>query len=57
MSLVLLDDIFSSLDRKTAISILLRLCGPDGFFKEHGTTVVLTSYLRTYLPRVKLQIY
>ncbi|KAJ3494640.1 hypothetical protein NLG97_g3948 [Lecanicillium saksenae] len=45
MSLVLLDDVFSSLDRKTALSILVRLCGPNGFFREYGTTVILTSYL------------
>ncbi|KAJ4151482.1 hypothetical protein LMH87_012178 [Akanthomyces muscarius] len=45
MSLVLLDNVFSSLDRRTAVSILFRLCGEDGFFREEGTTVVLTSYL------------
>ncbi|KAJ6789065.1 hypothetical protein PWT90_00367 [Aphanocladium album] len=45
MSIVLLDNVFSSLDRRTAVSILFRLCGEDGFFREQGTTVVLTSYL------------
>lgn len=48
MSLVLLDNVFSSLDRRTAVSILFRLCGEDGFFREEGTTVVLTSYLRKF---------
>lgn len=45
MSIVVLDDVFSSLDRKTATSILFRLCGQDGLLRELNTAVVLTSYL------------
>ncbi|OAR05900.1 hypothetical protein LLEC1_02682 [Akanthomyces lecanii] len=45
MSIVVLDDVFSSLDRKTATSILFRLCGQNGFLQEFNMAAVLTSYL------------
>lgn len=45
LSVIVLDDVFSSLDRKTAICILLRMCGEDGLLKELDTAVVLSSYL------------
>ncbi|KAJ6779421.1 hypothetical protein PWT90_03877 [Aphanocladium album] len=44
-ALVLLDDVFSSLDRRTAISILFRLCGEEGFLRELGSAVVFCTYL------------
>ncbi|KAJ6788053.1 hypothetical protein PWT90_09274 [Aphanocladium album] len=43
--LVVLDDIFSALDRKTAVAVLSRLCGENGIFRKAGTTVVLSTYL------------
>ncbi|OAR00032.1 hypothetical protein LLEC1_00475 [Akanthomyces lecanii] len=43
--LVVLDDIFSALDRKTAVAVLSRLCGENGFFRQAGTTVVVSTYL------------
>ncbi|OAA71004.1 ABC transporter, transmembrane domain, type 1 [Akanthomyces lecanii RCEF 1005] len=44
-ALVLLDDVFSSLDRRTAISILFRLCGEDGILRELNCAVVFCTYL------------
>lgn len=41
--LLVLDDIFSALDRKTALSILLRLCGEDGLLKQLNCTVVIAT--------------
>lgn len=43
--ITLLDDVFSSLDRHTAITILHQLCGRNGIFTEAGCTVVLVTYL------------
>lgn len=48
MAFVLLDNVFRSLDRRTATAILARLCGQDGFFKQHGTTVLLVTYMREW---------
>ncbi|EGX92389.1 ABC multidrug transporter, putative [Cordyceps militaris CM01] len=45
MSVIVLDDVFSSLDRRTATSILLRLCGKNGLLRELHTAAVLSSYL------------
>lgn len=42
---VVLDDIFSALDRKTAVSILFLLCGEDGLLRKDGSTVVFATYL------------
>ncbi|KAJ4145421.1 hypothetical protein LMH87_004273 [Akanthomyces muscarius] len=44
-SIIVLDDIFSSLDRKTATAILFQLCGNNGLLKELNSAVVLSSYL------------
>ncbi|TQV90109.1 ABC multidrug transporter [Cordyceps javanica] len=43
--ITLLDDVFSSLDRHTAICILHQLCGRNGIFEEAGCTVILITYL------------
>lgn len=43
--ITLLDDVFSALDRQTAITILHQLCGRTGIFTEAGCTVVLVTYL------------
>ncbi|KAJ3498408.1 hypothetical protein NLG97_g1156 [Lecanicillium saksenae] len=45
LSIVVLDDIFSSLDRKTAVAILTRLLGKNGIFRERKATVLLATYL------------
>lgn len=42
---VVLDDIFSALDRKSAVSILFQLCGEKGLLREAGCTVVIATYL------------
>ncbi|KAJ6779422.1 hypothetical protein PWT90_03878 [Aphanocladium album] len=44
-SLLLLDDTFASLDRRTAASILFRLCGKDGLLKSSNCTVVFATSL------------
>lgn len=44
-SIFLLDDIFVFLDRRTAVSILLRLLGSDGFLRRSGCTVILAARL------------
>lgn len=46
LSVVILDDIFSSLDRKTAVAILGRLLGENGIFRTRETTVLLATYMR-----------
>ncbi|KAJ6780954.1 hypothetical protein PWT90_10930 [Aphanocladium album] len=43
--ILVLDDIFSALDRKTAVSILFHLCGEDGLLRQAGCTVILATYL------------
>lgn len=43
--MTIIDDGFSALDRKTAVSILHALCGQDGMLNEPGSTVVLSTYL------------
>ncbi|OAR01994.1 hypothetical protein LLEC1_00120 [Akanthomyces lecanii] len=42
---LLFDDVFSSLDRRTAASILFMLCGQDGILREMNSTVVLSTYM------------
>ncbi|OAA78555.1 ABC transporter, transmembrane domain, type 1 [Akanthomyces lecanii RCEF 1005] len=42
---LVLDNIFSALDRKTAVSILLQLCGEKGLLRKAGCTVVIATYL------------
>ncbi|OAQ99171.1 hypothetical protein LLEC1_07152 [Akanthomyces lecanii] len=44
-ALVLLDDVFSSLDHRTAVSILFRLCGGEGMLRESQSTVVFCTFL------------
>lgn len=39
------DDVFSSLDRTTAVLILKALCGEDGLLRNAGSTVILSTYL------------
>ncbi|OAR00024.1 hypothetical protein LLEC1_00470 [Akanthomyces lecanii] len=42
---LVLDNIFSALDRKTAVSILFQLCGENGLLRRAGCTVVIATYL------------
>ncbi|ATY62777.1 ABC transporter [Cordyceps militaris] len=42
---VLLDDVFSAIDRKTALAILFGLCGENGLLRQLNCTVVVSSYL------------
>lgn len=44
-TIVVLDDVFSSLDSVTAICILHQLCGTNGLFRRAGSTVLLATYL------------
>ncbi|KAH8710453.1 ABC transporter atnG [Beauveria bassiana] len=44
-AIVVLDDVFSSLDSVTAICILHQLCGTNGLFRQAGSTVLLATYL------------
>ncbi|ETS83861.1 hypothetical protein PFICI_05737 [Pestalotiopsis fici W106-1] len=48
-SLVILDDVLSALDAKTARHIVENLIGPNGLFKELGTTVVLITHATQHL--------
>lgn len=43
--ITLIDDGFSSLDRRTATSVLSALCGVDGLFRKRHSTVLLSTYL------------
>lgn len=47
--IVVLDDIFSALDRKTAVSILFLLCGEDGLLRNAGCTVIMATHLSEVL--------
>lgn len=42
---IVFDDIFSALDEKTAVDILLGLCGEGGILRRSNCTVVVASYL------------
>ncbi|KYK55948.1 hypothetical protein DCS_07913 [Drechmeria coniospora] len=42
--MVLLDDVFSALDRKSRERISVRLMGPHGLFRRMGTTVLFTTH-------------
>ncbi|KAJ3494643.1 hypothetical protein NLG97_g3947 [Lecanicillium saksenae] len=48
-AVMLFDDPFGSLDRKTAVSIIFHLFGASGLLREMGITVGLVSYLRECL--------
>ncbi|RDA91871.1 hypothetical protein CP533_0366 [Ophiocordyceps camponoti-saundersi (nom. inval.)] len=43
-SIVLLDDVFGSLDRKTALDVFSRLLGTNGILRREGTTVLLATH-------------
>jgi ABC-type methionine transport system ATPase subunit len=42
--MLVLDDVFSALDRETSWSILRRLVGPCGILRERGITVMLATH-------------
>lgn len=42
---IILDDIFSSIDRRTALDILTGLCGENGLLRNSGCTVIMATYL------------
>ncbi|KAK1986922.1 P-loop containing nucleoside triphosphate hydrolase protein [Colletotrichum cereale] len=46
--IVLLDDCFSALDKKTQTHVIDNLLGPKGHFKKMGTTVFLTTHSAAY---------
>ncbi|KAE8149908.1 P-loop containing nucleoside triphosphate hydrolase protein [Aspergillus avenaceus] len=48
--LLLLDDIFSSLDRETKTTIIARLFGADGLLRKSNSTVVLVAHEVQQLP-------
>lgn len=50
-SIVILDDVLSALDANTARHIVESLIGPNGLFKELGTTVVLITHASKSLPK------
>ncbi|KAJ6782691.1 hypothetical protein PWT90_02453 [Aphanocladium album] len=42
---VIFDDSFSSLDKTTAVDILMGLCGHDGLLRTSGCTVIMVTHL------------
>ncbi|TQV90059.1 ABC multidrug transporter [Cordyceps javanica] len=42
---IVLDDVFSALDKRTALDIFDGLCGERGLLRQRNCTVVLSSYL------------
>lgn len=48
MSVVVLDDVFSALDKKTAMSILFHLFGEDGLVKELNCAAIIATNLCRY---------
>lgn len=42
-SIALLDDVFSQLDAHTSANIVNKLIGPNGLYRQWGTTVLLTT--------------
>lgn len=42
--IVLLDDVFSALDRTTKHHIATRLLGPEGLLRRLGTTVLFATH-------------
>ncbi|KAJ6782804.1 hypothetical protein PWT90_09674 [Aphanocladium album] len=46
VEIIIIDDLWGSLDRKTATSILYLLCGKEsGFLRQEKRTVILSTYL------------
>ena len=43
--ITIIDDGFSSLDRRTATSVLFALCGADGLLRRTDSTVLISTYL------------
>ncbi|KAJ6789855.1 hypothetical protein PWT90_09628 [Aphanocladium album] len=43
--MVVLDDVFSSLDKRTAIEVLYGLCGKNGLLRQQNCTVLISSHL------------
>lgn len=43
-SVLVVDDIFAALDRKTAAKIFARLFGPNGLLRQSQTTVVMATH-------------
>lgn len=46
--LVLLDDVFSGMDARTATSVSRQLLSSDGIFRRHECTVIFTTANRQY---------
>ncbi|KAJ3496535.1 hypothetical protein NLG97_g2588 [Lecanicillium saksenae] len=47
--ITILDDSFSSLDRRTATAILFGLCGSEGILRTSGSTVLLSTYIPEFM--------
>ncbi|KAJ2983292.1 hypothetical protein NQ176_g797 [Zarea fungicola] len=43
-----LDDVFSSIDRVAAVSIMFNLCGDNGVLREAGSTVLFVTHLSEF---------
>ncbi|PWY66388.1 P-loop containing nucleoside triphosphate hydrolase protein [Aspergillus sclerotioniger CBS 115572] len=50
LDILVLDDVFSALDARTAGRIANRLLGPAGLFRELGKTVILSTHTVNFLP-------
>ncbi|TQS34482.1 hypothetical protein Golomagni_05130 [Golovinomyces magnicellulatus] len=48
-SILVLDDIISALDHTTALSIIVKLFGPEGLLKSQGRTVIMATHSVQYL--------
>ncbi|KAE8345516.1 hypothetical protein BDV24DRAFT_178254 [Aspergillus arachidicola] len=48
--IVILDDTFRALDGKTEKAIVHNLLGPDGVFRNHGTTAIVITNSAQYFP-------
>lgn len=48
-AVMLFDDPFGALDRRTAVTILFHLCGANGLLREMGVTVAMVSNYRDVL--------
>ncbi|PYI00738.1 ABC transporter [Aspergillus sclerotiicarbonarius CBS 121057] len=50
LDILVLDDVFSALDARTAGRIANRLLGPAGLLREFGKTVILSTHTVNFLP-------